>query len=213
MSNVNLTFLEQLVLADNEPEAPKRYSKEYVPTNGADLRLFSDGAVYPSVELVNEFNLEYKGKGEGNAIDLVDSHEWGNYPKDQPRLILLGVTRRDNPKTDLFSLCRYSGSGNPLSSVIDQGSKNTKLLKLVLAIFGTEWEKEGFIDLSIARSHSLKTNDEIYYVPKDITRGERKGEIEAIRREYPNGLYPVIPFSVSEEEQETVSESQDLQTL
>lgn len=209
MSNVNLSFLESLVLADNEPETRKPHPLEKVPTNGADLRLFKDGSVYPSVEFVESFNLEYQSKEiPQNAIDLVDSHQWGNYPKDAQRLLLIGFVERSEPKTDLFSLCKYN-EGVPMSSVIGQGSVNNQLKELVNEIYRSEWEEtDGFVDLLVGRGYPLTTNDRIYYVPKEVTRGKNKGETVAIRREYENGLYPLVLFTdtsgeVSAEEPET----------
>ena len=125
-------------------------SKEYNP-EGLAIRVFRDGSVYPSADLVALLNLEYPaavavGKtalplkdGETEAdtkyrtvfevandtsmgLDIIDS---GLFPafKVGQRVLLANVVLKSQPKVDLFGRVDYEEDGTPKSSVLDQGSK------------------------------------------------------------------------------------------
>ena len=93
-------FLKTIKLTDpGRVRAPKSNN----PT-GMTVRIFANGEVYPSQELVDKFNLEYLPATNENpsyGFDIVDSLTWTPLAS-APRMILFGVTPKTLPKVDLF---------------------------------------------------------------------------------------------------------------
>jgi len=170
-------ILQKLTLVDTKRvRAPKRKNPE-----GMTIRIFSNGEVYPSIELVTKFNLEYGREKKGNGIDVVDSKEWGPLAKEE-RMILLAIVPRIEAKVDLFAQCRYDKDGHPMATVLTQGSYSEVLLKLVQEL-GYLTPEQRYCDLELGLEWPVKTQDSIYNLPKSIERGERKGEKTYERRE------------------------------
>lgn len=158
---------------------------------GLTLRIFSNGEVYPSQELVEKFNLEYLNKDDenvSNGIDVVDSLEWSPLA-EVPRMILFGIVPKTQSKVDIFGTCRYNSDNTPKSSVINQGTVSETLLGLVRSM-GYLTEEQKYCDLELVFEYPVKTEDGIAYIPKLIERGEKKGEKTYERRENTT-FYPV----------------------
>jgi hypothetical protein len=177
---MDYSFLSNLTLKDTgRLRQPKTNTPE-----GLSIRILANGSVYPSAEAVERFGLEYTKKDEQNTrngFDVVDSHEW-EPTKALPRMILLGVTPKTEPKVELFAGCRYDDEGFPRSSVVTQGTVSETLLDLVRQM-GYLTEDQKYCDLQIITTYPIKTEDNIAFVPKTIERGERKGEKTYERRE------------------------------
>jgi len=176
-----LDWLKNLVLVDTgRIRAPKDKNPK-----GNSIRIFSDGSVYPGKELVDNFNLEYKTRGEltGNGIDLINSKEWDlEIFQNQPAVIIVGFTNKNNPKVDLFGTCRYNDDNTPKSSVLTQGAKSEKLLELVKE-FGYLNDEQAYCDLVVLTDHSIAFQDGIANIPKVYDRGTMKGTKTYQRRE------------------------------
>lgn len=175
----------------------------------ADIRIYKDGSVYPSAALVAEFNLAYVGKDvepKGSAFDVfktTDCPHMASWGKDDKAIFITAVDRK-LPKTDLFSGSKYQDDGSPKSDVLTQGSNTfgtDTLLPALKEVYGIEPNEEGFIDLVIMRDASLKTDNEIYYIPKVISRGADKGKADLLRRENLT-LFPLVPVAMTEEVEE-----------
>lgn len=180
-------FLNNIRLVDT---GRLRKPKQDNPT-GLTLRIFANGKVYPSKELVDKFNLEYlhkENENVSNAIDVIDSTEWSPLAT-APRMILFGITPKTNKKVDIFGTSRYNEDGTPKSSVINQGTASESLLNLVRSI-GYLTEEQTYCDLEIVLEHPIKTEDGIAYIPKVVERGGRVGEKTYERRENMT-MYPV----------------------
>lgn len=201
-----LSFLSNLTLLENKPtgSAPKTTGATPLNPEAADLRLFKDGRIYPSSDLVKEFDLEYRPKStkadqRGFGFDLVDSRKFYNYPKEAPAIMMLAALSKGESKVDLFGTTNYQADKEtPNSSVLEQGAatRGKDLIEELVAIYGYEsvdalFGEERFVDLKIVRQQPIKTNDDIYHVMKKVVRGPRKGEDEPVRRENLT-LFPLI---------------------
>lgn len=201
-------FLKNVKVEPNKKEVKERvYSKQELnPTNGADIRVFKDGRVYPSEALAQKDNLEYaeKGNKSGNAYDVFPSNKWNWYPKDIQQVVFIAMVPKSAPKADLFSEVTYDTDGTPKSTVLDQGAATfgKKYLVQMLAdaytqgnvetLFGTN----NYVDLVIVRDAVVATPDNIYLIPKVVSRGEDAGKPTFVRRENlvlnPLGLFTAV---------------------
>lgn len=187
---MDLGFLDNLVIIDSKGLLEP---KSKVP-EGLTLRVFRNGAVYPSKQLVEEYDLDYKNKDEedqGNYLDIVDSSEWEPLKK-YPRIVLIGVVDRKEGKGDLFRKTVFDDDGKPINSVYNQGAVSKRLLELIggMGLFDNEERK--YIDMSVVTDKQVTATDGIYYLPKKVMKGERKGEDTYVRRENIK-LFPLVP--------------------
>ena len=211
---MNLDFLNDISLKPAEVRATRAHV-DTAPVSGADLRLFKDGRVFPSEQLVEDNNLEYVTKGDvtGNGFDIIDSAHFPSYPAEQPRLVMISEASKDQPKVDLFGSVGYDDDGNPKTSVITQGSKTTGawMIELLEEVYGEELFPEGvrYVDLKIRTEFGLTTPNNIYLLPKKVARGANKGTITYQRRT-DTTLWPLVVLTL-EEVEETVTD--DAQTF
>lgn len=185
-------FLANLTLVDKgRTRTPKEKNPE-----GLTVRVFSDGSVYPSQELVNNYQLEFlpKDQNAGNGIDVIDSSKWTPL-QNAPRMLLFGFTHKSEPKIELFGTCRYNTDGTPKSSVLTQGSVCKELLALVKE-FGWLTEEQTFVDLKVLTQHPIKTENGVAYIPKVVDRGAKKGEETYVKRESYQ-MFPVEPTDLA----------------
>jgi hypothetical protein len=195
-----LNSIQLVAVEEVKVEAVSR-KLEYNPTNGSDFRLFEDGRIFPSEELVTKYNLEYTSKDDakGNGFDVLSTKVWNWYPDNAPgHVILISAVSKALPKVDIFSTSRYNADGTPISSVVSQGASTfgKELITMLEDVYNPAPEdaEEGyvhasifgdnkFIDLKIIDSQSVTTPNDIYYIPKMVAKGKNAGEIEHIRRE------------------------------
>lgn len=173
-------FLANLTLTD---PGRTRAPKDKNPT-GLAVRIFSNGEVYPSKDLVEKFSLEYPNKDNQIGyfgFDVVDSTEWAP-TATLPRMIMFGLTAKTEAKVDLFASCRWNEDGTPKSSVLTQGAVSETLLTLVRSM-GYLNENQKYCDLVLVTDYPVKTEDGLAYIPKMIERGKSKGEQTYERRE------------------------------
>lgn len=174
-------FLTNLTLTDT---GRLKTPKERNPT-GLTIRVYSGGQVYPSKELVDRFDLEYKtkdvnGDPTGFGLDIVDSHEWAPL-KEHPRMILFAPVSRALPKVDIFARCLYTTEGKPRASVMDQGTISTVLVDLCRSM-GYLNPDQKYVDLQFV-DMPIKPSGGIAYIPKKIEKGPKAGEDTYERRE------------------------------
>lgn len=199
-----LEFLKKASLVANEIVKPAvartTVAKNRNPEN-ADIRIYKDGSVYPSAALVAEFDLAYRRKEEtgGQAFDVFKSSDFPNtqsWPEEN-RVLFIAALDRNEAKTDLFSGSKFDEAGIPTADVLTQGSNTfgKGLLEDIKAVYGEEPGEDGYIDLVILREFPFTNPDNIYYVPKLVSRGEDKGKPTIVRRENLT-LYPLAPASI-----------------
>lgn len=184
---MDYNFLVNLTIIDN---GRLRTPKEKNPT-GMSVRIYANGEVYPSAELVKKYNLEFVNSDsteKANGIDVIDSLEWAPLA-NQPRMILFGITPKIEPKVDLFGTCRYNPDNTPKSSVMNQGATSESLLGLVRSL-GFITDEQKYVDLVLLERYPINPKDGISHIPKVVERGERKGEKTYERRDGVT-FYPV----------------------
>jgi len=203
---MDYSFLTSIKIVDTgRTKTPKSKSPE-----GLAIRVFADGSVYPSQELVNKFDLQYKHKDEafpGNAFDVVDTANWKPM-QAHPRMLMFGVTPKSAPKVDLFGSTKYSEEGLPKANVLTQGAKDENLVELAKSL-GWLTEDQLYTDLKVIVDYPLNTEDGIAYIPKTISRGKDAGQTTYVRREnttfYPVEVVPVEAVVLNPQTTEEVS--------
>lgn len=169
-----LDFLASVTISDDETSASGRKGgprKERNP-EGMAIRVFKDGSVYPSSELVAQFDLEYKqavlkdkvplplkeGETEvkysnrfevegnpGNGFDVIDTDKYPSF-KVGNRILIISPTSKASPKVDLFGSTTYEDNGTPKSDVLSQGAKTfgkDELIGMIEEVYGIIFAKAG----------------------------------------------------------------------
>ncbi len=216
-------FLAQVTIADVEESAVSRKSgprKERNP-QGLAIRVFRDGSIYPSQELVDTFSLEYAGKDveHGYGFDVVDSKLYTLFQHLPKRMLFISPVKKSAGKVDIFGSVGYEETGVPKSSVMEQGSKTygqSDLIPMLEEVYGLKLGKEEgeleFVDLVFLANPSnnqpwtLPAGRSVTHVPKKVSRGEAKGSVTTVRREEPK-FYALVPLSFIEPKNETAAET------
>lgn len=237
---MSLSFLSNITLASNEEVKPafvtSRTTRSAVDRNpeGSQIRLFKNGAIYPSKELVETYSLEYQPKDSETAsfgFDIMSSKSFPNTAHLDQVFLILAVVAKNLPKVDVFGSTKYYSAedvtklaaegtevveGQPKSSVIDQGNTTfgkDGLIPMLKEVYGFEFSgDQKFIDLTIVVDQPLKTNDGNYFIPKPISRGEKKGEMEVVVRKDIN-MFPLVLSSALSEEVDTKEEAVPEETI
>lgn len=200
-------FLDQLksglsISATPEKAPVIRPTKERNPVVSS-LRVWSNGAIYPSASTVKAFNLSYVNRDDakvGNGFDVIDSRAFFNTKDSQVPFLMIAPVSKDLPKVDFFDSCRYNEFGTPISTVMEQGSTvfgSKVLLSLLREVYNIAPETGGYIDLDIVTDASLQSSlaqatNGIYLIPKTKGRGEDKGVPSYTRRENLS-IYVLVP--------------------
>ena len=199
----NFDFLNTVTLTEVPVKATKvGATKIQRNPEGLTLRVFASGKIYPSQELVAKFSLEYEVKGLSNisnGMDVFKSIDWPMFPTSAPdKYIFVGIVPKNLPKVDLFGQVGYEEDGSPKSSVLEQGggSFGIQLLEMIKEVYWIEIEKGQFVDFEIKEDVKIKSSNDLYFVPKTVARGEKKGEITVVRRESID-IMPLVPVSIS----------------
>lgn len=174
-----MSFLNilQAAVAVEQPVIARKASgprKEWNPTT-ADIRIWGDGSVYPSQELIEKYSLNFtdrildeatgkwKNEAGGFGFDVFDTK---NYAAIQnARFVAIAVAPRSEGRIDLFGSCSYHSPkdaaegtlpegayvGQPVVSVFDQGSNTfgKGLLVMLNEVYGVTLNEDGYIDLKI----------------------------------------------------------------
>ena len=211
--NLNFDFLRNVKLVAPEKAKPTRNSTIKNP-EGMRIRVFGNGKIYPSKELTEKFNLEYVSKTsetEANGLDIFSSKNWGMFPQTtDSHVVFVAVVPKSSPKVDLFGQVGYDEDGNPKNSVLEQGggSFGKELLSMIEDVYGISIDKKDFRDFEVKEDIVIESPTGVYFVPKTVTRGERKGEISVVRRENV-AVMPLAPVVDEAPNSEDVEEVED----
>lgn len=178
LSNITINKVEEPV----KQTSKGRVAQEKNPQSGLTLRLFKDGSIYPSQELVDKYNLEYTKDKSGNGFDVFPSTNWNQYPKDAENVVFISVVPKNSARVDLFSQAREVNG--ELTSVMNQGSKTfgLELIPMLESAYGVKlFEDKKYVDLQVVEDVAI--NQDIVYVPKMVMKGEQKGMMTTERRE------------------------------
>lgn len=209
---MNFDFLKNVELNVPETKVASVRSTANKNPEGMCIRVFASGKIYPSQELVDQFSLEYVAKDSevvSNGLDVFKSVDWPMFPVNAPdKFIFVAPVPKNSPKVDLFGQVGYDEEGNPKNSVLEQGggSFGAQLVEMLEQIYGIVIEKGKYVDLEVKTDITVTSPNGIYYVPKTVTRGEKKGELSVVRRE--NILVmPLVPLAeVAQETAEGIEE-------
>lgn len=135
-----LAFLKNVaVIAQDEPvRRSTGVRKEWNPIGGLTLRLWKSGAVYPSKELVDKFDLEYRNQlteeqeeqikagtlekpNMGFGFDVADSADLPILKIDRCLIISPVAKDVEGGRVNLYNTISYNTDGTPKLSVFDQG--------------------------------------------------------------------------------------------
>ena len=200
--NFNFDFLKNVTLTVPETSAKTASKVDKNPT-GMKLRVYASGKVYPSQELVDALNLEYCPKESdsvNNGLDVFKSIDWGMFPQIPGQdFIFVCAVPKSSAKVDMFGQVGYNEDGTPKVSVMEQGGGTfgKELVDMIESVYDITIEKGQFIDLELKTDVVIKSPNDVYFIPKTVARGEKKGEVTVIRREYVN-VMPLIPVVESE---------------
>lgn len=196
-----LDFLKNVTLEKVEVKVPalgKTRTKVENPTQG-DLRLYKNGAFYPSKRFVEKFNLEYSEKEAedvGFGLDIFLAKDSPALANAEQNFVAACIVPKDAGKVDVFGRTTYEKNGKPAKSVLDQGTASFgKGFIEKLESIGITFPSNGYIDFTLMEDLALKSEDNIYYVPKEVARGKNKGQKTIEVREGS----PIIPLVLSVE--------------
>lgn len=181
-------FLKSLKLKEETTDKSKT---EKNPSH-LGIRIFANGKVFPSKELVEKFKLQYGVSGEC-GIDFFSSKDWKPYPAGQPPIVLVAFVPRTAKKLSLFARTRSTSQTETKTDVLTQGTKSPELLELIRETYKPETSI--FYDLVIDTDLALNTEDGIYLIPKTYIKGKDAGKPTYERRENIT-LYPLIPTNL-----------------
>lgn len=204
---MNLGFLSNVTVsaAPVTKAAPVNRNIVRQPESGLRIRLFKDGSVYPSNELIAAYNLEYVKRDEknqplGNGFDIIDTRDMVNQINTPQHFAGVIATPRSEGKVDLFSMCRYDEvTGEPLTTVAEQGSNTygkESLIPTLEALYGDAFvfNEQNYIDLEIV-PQEISSEDKRLFVYKTIVRGADKGKKSYVVRT-DAVILPLVPAAV-----------------
>lgn len=219
-----LAFLQNIqVVADEQPRK-RGNRKEWNPSEGLTIRLWKSGEVFPSQELVEKFNLEFKNRltdedlaaikagtiskpNPGNGFDVVDTEDFPSFKSPQ-RLLIIAPVPKDQLKVDMFGTVSYTDTMTPISSVMDQGAATFGkdfLIPTLKEVYDIDLNDENpYVDLIFVGKEGPDSPEpffadkDIVFFPKKVARGEKKGEMTIQRREKPE-IYVLYPKQLLEE--------------
>jgi len=207
-----LSFLKNITLQPNslvkQAAAPKTAVAKNPTT--ADLRVYRSGAVYPSAKLVTACMLEFVARDsdvETNGFDIFSSKDFINTKTLAESFLFIAMVPKSEPKVDLFGSTVYEKDGSPKADVLTQGAVTfgKELLELIESAYGiTLKEGQNYIDLKIVQDDPFTLEDGIYWVPKKVSRGEKKGQVTLVRREDLT-LYALAPVQLLGEDEAPIN--------
>ena len=226
-----LDFLNTVTILDVAEKTTGRTGGPRKQRNpeGLAIRVFRDGSVFPSTELIEKFNLEYTDKGAEKGtmgFDVIDTDLYPSFsiPAGN-RILIISAVSKTLPKVDLFGSTTYDEAGKPKTSVLDQGSKtfgSDDLIPAIEEIYNVIFAKpakddqpavEGveFVDMVFFANPATGlpwAGKPVTYIPKSVSRGKDKGSVTTQRREAPE-FYAFLPAVMVAEPAEVKEASED----
>lgn len=196
---MNLDFLKNVKLEAVDKATPKARVTVITLPEEADLRIFKNGRVYPSVAYAEKHALEFVPKENiadkdepekliimGNGLDIFSSKDWSMIGDIEQAILFCAVVPKSSPKVDMWASTKYEEDNTPKASVFTQGTNTfakTRLIPMLADVYGVNWDTTAFVDLKIVEEQPMVSANGYYVVPKIVSTGNRKGQPDYIRRE------------------------------
>lgn len=200
---MNLDFLKSVEVKAAEKKARTSNGPTLVkkPVEGASLRLFRNGRIYPSDAFREKHALDFfpleefiqpgtdttKTMVRGNGLDFFTSDDWTAIEVPQT-VMFCGITpRQGNLKIDIFNSTSYDReSGTPERTVYDLGKSTfgeQVLVPKLAEMFDICWDENRYVDIIVREDITIQSPNDVYNLPKVVQRGENKGQSTYVRRE------------------------------
>jgi hypothetical protein len=207
---MDLSFLKNVEVIEVAAKAKAaRVTLEKTPVDGADLRVYKNGRIFPHPKTAEKFSLEFGPKEEvvvdeettklitvGNGLDIFNSNDWQMISTPEPLLFVAIVPREGNAKIDVYASTTYEEDGTNKRSVFNNTISTfgaDVLLEELTAVYGVDWETVDYVDLAINTEFQIKAPRDVYSIPKVVSRGEKKGEAVYVTRKNIE-VYPLTLF-------------------
>lgn len=191
----DFSFLNNVEVVTPEKETRVNVAKvDKYPTEGTVIRVWANGSIFPSPELVVRLDLEYSKANTSNGLDVFAFSKMPNAPQIAQDCIMISAVAKTAPKVDLFGSCKYDEAGQPKSSVLTQGGGTfgEEFIALIKEVYDIEIPKGTYLDLEVKLNISPKVSP-IVYLPKIVDRGPKKGQPDVARRENIT-IHPLVPI-------------------
>lgn len=207
MKKISFDFLDSMPLKEID-KSPVSVVGGKLPAAGADFRLFADGSIYPSQDLIQKDQLEFQAKESGipeYGYDVFLSTDWSQYPGTVKFPCIAKVSKHE-PRVDLFGQLKYNKDSTPKSSVMTMRSTQAEdLIRYLEESYcdagETLFAHRTYVDLKINTARPMKTANQIYNLPKVVAKGKNAGQKSYTRREN----IVVYPLEIIVESSSTVS--------
>jgi hypothetical protein len=205
---MDLSFLKTVEVKEVAAKAKaSRISVAKTPVEGASFRVYKTGKIFTAEVIAKDWNLEFSSKEEveeggdlviaGNGLDIFQSVDWQMITVPTPMLFVAVVPRHKNSKIDVYGSTTYNEDGSPKRSI----SSNTVsafgkdfLIPALESIYGVNFEEVDYVDLVMQTEFPIVSPNNMYAIPKTVSRGENKGDLVYLTRKNIN----VFPLTVWE---------------
>lgn len=208
MSDLNFDFFKNVKVVEQEIATPKKRGAAKVEAPlGNTLRVYKDGTVIPSLDVVEAMNLEYQAEKEGNGLDVFSSELFTMVDFGDTKVLMMCVTPRVLPKVTLFAGCRYNEDKTPKTTLMTQGSTvgGKEVAALVESVYGKEIVT--FVDLAFRDDAFVEAPHGVFMIPTVVKSGAKKGQPDYERREN-SKIYPLVLVPSEEVVEEVVVEKE-----
>lgn len=185
---MNFDFLKDIVVDTPVKSVATKSNIAKNPENGMTLRVFANGKVYPSQELVNAVGLAYQPKGSENpgmGFDIFRSSKWIGFPETPQECLFIAGVSKSLPKVDLFGSCTFNEDGTPKTDVMTQGGGKfgKELAGMVEGVFGITIPQGGYVDITINTDITIPSTTGFYQLPKTSKKADGSIVDTTVRRE------------------------------
>lgn len=177
---MDLSYLSDITLVSAPKVANTRTAAIVKLPETADIRLFSDGKIYPSKAFALKADLEFQPKKVlvpgsdaeviGNGLDIFSSINWSmlEAPLKEPVLFAY-VIPKAFAKVNLWANTKYAEDGTPAASVFTQGANvfsKKELLKIVTETLGVDWNLVDYVDFEMKTDIVIPSATGMYDIQK-----------------------------------------------
>ena len=207
---MDLSFLKNVEV--KEVKKVSRVAKDSVkkiPVDGADFRIYKNGLIFTHPTTAIKYSLEYGNKNlivqddntvkktiHGNGLDIFSSENWSMVPTEETILFIAIVPREGNSKIDVYGTTSYNEDGSSKRSIdanfISTFGKDV-LVDMLSDIYAVDWSIVEFIDLNIVTEYPIESPNDLYSIPKIVSRGKKKGQPTLVIRKDIK-IYPLVIF-------------------